>query len=148
MTSQKRIAEIVLKLAAQGDDYALWIVEQSDKPRELCKWDLTDNGKAEINNYLGEYLAQEKSRYFSASMLNSFIFNKKFPDHNKKIVINDVFNRKYFDSDEGYNASRFTDVYRIRGVMEYLSFLFGQPISKNRWNTSKAKEAWNRAHRA
>ena len=143
MTSQKRIAEIVLELAAQGDTYAQWIIEKSDRPIEYTTWELSENEKEEIKNFMGEYLAQENSRYFSASMLNEFVFNKKFPDHRKKIVVNGVFNRKYYDSEESFDARRFTNTYRIRGVIEYLVFLLGKPISKNRWNTRKVREKWN-----
>jgi hypothetical protein len=147
MTSKQRIADIILDYAAQGDSYAQEIVRMSDKPREIYCWDVD---RKEIEPYLLPFLNQEKNRYFTATALNLFIFNSKWPDHRKKTVIGEppnlTINHEYTKTDEYWEANRFKEnLYWIRGCVKVLTSIFGQPVSRNRWNTRQCRIMWRRA---
>jgi len=118
MTSKKRIADLILNRAAQGDSYAKEIVNLSDKPREIPCWEVT---RKEIEPYLLPFLKQENNRYFTARALNRFIVNK----------ICDTKGIK-------------ENLYWIRGCNKILISIFGQPISRNRWNTRICRINWRR----
>ena len=150
MTSKQRIADIILELAGNGDSYAQEIVRMSDKPRELYAWDIDIK---EIEPYLLPFLKQEKKRYFTAWGLNWFIFNNKWPDHNKKSTKGEYpnfsINHDYWDTEECRDAQRFKDnVNWIRGCMKVLTSLFGEPISRKRWNTRQCLIKWQNAESA
>ena len=150
MTSRQRIADIILELAGKGDSYAQEIIRMSDKTRELYLWDIDTK---EIEPFLLTFLKQEKNRYFTAGRLNWFIFNRKWPEHHKKTAIgkypNLSINHDYWDTEECRNAQRFKDnVYWIRGCMKTLTTLFGEPVSRNRWNTRQCLIKWQNVNNA
>ena len=118
MISKQRIAEIVLELAAQGDPHAQKIIKQADKPRIDKHIDIDIKT---IEPHLLPYLLQEKNRYFTARALNHFIFNEK------------------------NETEKFRDnIHWIRGCSKLLISIFGQPISRNRFNTRLCRIEWKR----
>ena len=144
MTSKQRIAEIIIELAGNGDSYAQEIIRMSDKTRELHFWDIDIK---EMEPFLLPFLKQERNRYFTAGSLNLFIFNSKWPEHHKKTTIGEYpnlsINHDYWNTEECRSAQSFKDnVYWIRGCMKVLTYLFGKPISRNRWNTRQCLIKW------